>query len=174
MSYIFGIELSSCAVCSGTRSSNMEVNILELPRNMPGCIWFMYLTLNDESSRADYQIKLWLAFHCFKKVIFCHQAETIDFVWQVSLSNFSSVHFETCWFWHNLFCFVWQLSLFNFSSVHFKTCWFCQCWPGPKRSIVLTEIYSKFAKPSIQILSVKQDLTFSTIQSLLSSDFSSI
>ena len=49
-----------------------------------------------------------------------------------------------------------------------------KCWPGPKRSIVLTEIYSKFAKPSIQILSVKHDLTFSTIQSLLSSDFSSI
>ena len=38
-------------------------------------------------------------------------------------------------------CFVWQLSLSNFSSVHFETCWFCQCWPGPKRSIVLTEIY---------------------------------
>ena len=30
-----------------------------------------------------------------------------------------------------------------------------QCWPGPKRSIVLTEIYSKFAKRFIQIAGPK-------------------
>ena len=74
-------------------------------------------TKSKVSSRAGYQIKLWLAFLCFQKVIFCHQAETICFVWQVSLSNFSSVHFETCWFcqWAEFFhiererasCVIW-------------------------------------------------------------------
>ena len=32
---------------------------------------------------------------------------------------------------------------------------YLECWPGPKRSIVLTEIYSKFAKLFIQIAGPK-------------------
>ena len=62
--------LSSCDVCSETRSSNIEVywSFQEI------CQDILYLTLYDETSRAGSPIKLWLAFLCFQKVIFCHQA----------------------------------------------------------------------------------------------------
>ena len=46
--------------------------------------------------------------------------------------------------------FEWCDAL-QFSSVN----WTSKCWPGPKRSIVVTEIYSKFAKRLIQIAGPK-------------------
>ena len=116
---------------------------------------------------------LWVQAFIFDIMIYC-QFQTIEVIRDVKfeqlksnfvcLSIFGQSYAPHCWllFWpivHRSRPLTTSRS--NFSSVlHCVTCWFLQCWPGPKRSKVLTGTYTNNPKQSLQIAGPK---TFNAI-----------
>ena len=82
------------------------------------------------------------------------------FSWKHHLINYvGGFHAPQLKVWNSNLASVEQRShnsSYGISLLDFTVQWCCfVCWPGPKRSIVLTEIYSKFAKQFIQIAGPK-------------------